>query len=469
MSQFSTPWRPGKTIEYRGLSAVIAGMARTVASIAAPILRRWPGPIFFGGLGFGVVSVWVIALLSEAFLGKHLFFRDLLVVIGVTIFMACVPLFAIWWERKVAGRIQSRCGPMRVGGWHGWAQSFADGLKLLCKEDLVPDGADKPLFRLAPYLALTPVVLAFLALPFGTYWVFRNLDVGLLLVLAMLGVEVFGVILAGWASNSKWGLFGAMREACQMVSYEIPMGLALLLPIMTVGSLDLAQVGAAQAGGWPSWLVFQGPFLFVAAGVYYVASLASCKRAPFDLPESESELVAGFHTEYSGMRWALFFFAEYAGMFVVSALAVILFFGAWYSPLPYAWALATEGHEGAGLILRRAVNGMVFSGPLWFVVKGFILVYVQLWLRWTLPRIRIDQVLYACIQVLLPLSMLLLLCHTLWQLWVAPDGILGTASNVVLALIGGAAAVYALWIIVKARWHRWRLVGNLGVELLPGS
>jgi len=420
--------------------------------------------VFFGGIAGGVVVTWIVALLAERYLWTYPLLRDLLVVLGVTVFFSLVPVYAIWWERKVAGRIQSRCGPMRVGGWHGWAQSFADGIKLVCKEDLIPEDADKPLFRLAPYLTLAPVVAAFAAIPFGTYWVFRNLDIGLLLVLAMLGVEVIGVILAGWSSNSKWALYGAMREACQLVSYEIPLGLALLLPVLTVGTLDLGRVGQAQSGGWHTWLVFQSPFLFVAAGMYYVASLAYCKRAPFDLPESESELVAGFHTEYSGMRWALFFFAEYAAMFVVSALAVILFFGAWYSPLPERW--------GAGWgdgYLARAARGVIFSGPVWFVVKSFLLVYVQLWLRWTLPRIRIDQVLYACVQVMLPLAMLLLLGQTLWELWVAPSGLLAGIVNLLLAGVGGVAAAVVIGIILRARIHRSRLVGRLAVDLLPGS
>jgi len=443
---------------------LIAGLARAVAGAAAPVLRRWPGMVFFGGIACGAVVTWIVALLTERYLWAYPLLRDLLVVIGVTIFFSLVPVYAIWWERKVAGRIQSRCGPMRVGGWHGWAQSFADGIKLVCKEDLIPDDADQPLFRLAPYLTLAPVVAAFAAIPFGTYWVFRNLDIGLLLVLAMMGVEVIGVIIAGWASNSKWSLYGAMREACQMVSYEIPMGLSLLLPVMTVGTLDLGRVGQAQAGGWPTWLVFQSPFLFVAAGMYYVASLASCKRAPFDLPESESELVAGFHTEYSGMRWALFFFAEYAAMFVVSALAVILFFGAWYSPLPERWGAGW----GDGYV-ARAARGVIFAGPVWFVVKSFLLVYVQMWLRWTLPRIRIDQVLYACVQVMLPLAMLMLLGQTLWGLWVAPSGLLAVIVNRLLAGVGGVAAAVAIGIIIRARIHRSRLVGRLAVDLLPGS
>ena len=187
--------------------------------------------------------------------------RDLIGLGAIFGLFNIIPVYVIWWERKVAGRIQSRLGPMRVGGWHGWAQTFADGIKLVLKEDLVPKDADAPLFRLAPYLAIVPTLLAFLALPFGATYVFRELDVALVFILGMLGIEVVGVIVAGWASNNKWSVYGAMREACQMVSYEIPMGMALLIPIMCAGALKLTTVGDLQDGGWFTWLVFRNPFV----------------------------------------------------------------------------------------------------------------------------------------------------------------------------------------------------------------
>ena len=466
MTRFWTPWEGRPRPHYSGLSALLAGLGRGVYRVAAPVVRhRWfAAPVFFGVVVLGVVFVWLCGLFNEAVLADYPVLRDLLVVTGLAIFVSLVPVFCIWWERKVAGRMQSRCGVMRVGGWHGWAQSPADGIKCLTKEDLVPDDADPVLFRLAPYFALTPVVVAFVALPFGTYWVFRHLEVGLIFVLGMLGVEVVAVIMAGWASASKWTVFGAMREACQMVSYEIPLGIALLLPVMTVGTLNLAEIGNAQAGGWHTWLVFRSPFLFVAALVYFITSLASCKRAPFDLPEGESELVGGYHTEYSGMRWALFFFAEYVAMFVVSALAVILFFGGWNSVLPDRWGeVLGDGY------LARAVRGVVFGGPLWFLVKSFLLIYVQMWLRWTLPRIRIDQVLYACVQVMLPLAMVLLLGHTLWELWLPPELIAARVVNVILAVIGAGLLLAALAVIIRSRLNARRLVGYLAVDLLPGA
>jgi len=511
----SVPWKPRGKLEHRGLAGLTVAIARMLAAIVGPIVRAAPGPVFFGAIFVVILGVWAHFLLFEfvdsvlvggptnaasetGWLGAPLsldearaglvgsgvpaagllcyavyplqypLVRDLIAAGAVLGFISVIPLYTIWWERKVAGRIQSRTGPMRVGAWHGWSQSIADGIKLICKEDFCPDGADRPLFLLAPYLAFVPAVLAFFALPFGTYWVFRQLDVALVFILAMLGIEVLGVILAGWASNNKWSVYGAMREACQMVSYEIPLGMALLIPIMAVGTLSLTTVGDSQSGGWPTWIIFRNPFTFLSALAYYVASLASCKRAPFDLPEAESELVAGFHTEYSGLRWSFFFFAEYAAMFVVSGLAVILFLGAWHSPLPASW-----GDGWGDGVLAQGFKGVVFSGPVWFVAKCVFFLYVQIWLRWTLPRIRIDQVLYACVQVLLPLTMLLLLGDVLWvwastsesETWLA-------VARAIRYILGAAGALFALMFPLIAAYgfyHRRRLVGNLVKDAMPGS
>ncbi|MEE9295776.1 MAG: NADH-quinone oxidoreductase subunit NuoH [Phycisphaerae bacterium] len=511
MTQLSVPWKPRAQEHNRGVAGLVAGIAKATYAALAPIVRASPGAIMLGAVVTVILGVWATYLLFEfvdtALIGaatnsttesgllggplslselsaglleagvpaagvlcyllypfQYSIVRDLFGLGGVIGFISIIPLYTIWWERKVAGRIQSRMGPMRVGGWHGWSQSIADGLKLICKEDLCPASADRPLFKLAPYVAFVPAILAFFALPFGTYWVFRQLDVALVFILAMLGIEVLGVILAGWASNNKWSVYGAMREACQMVSYEIPMGMALLIPIMAVGSLSLTIVGDAQSGGWTTWIIFRNPFTFAAGVGYYVASLASCKRAPFDLPESDSELVAGFHTEYSGFRWSLFFFAEYAAMFVVSGLCVILFLGAWYSPLPMSWADSLSDS-----LLARAVKGVLFAGPLWFIAKCVFLIYVQIWIRWTLPRLRIDQVLYVCVQVMLPLMMLLLLGHTLYELFVPVGGVVWTVLNLLLSLIGAAVMIGMLFVASYGLWNRRRLVGYLGREMLPGS
>jgi NADH-quinone oxidoreductase subunit H len=349
--------------------------------------------------------------------GVRLAYSAVLVAAVFTPGILLFAMFAIWWERKVAGRIQSRPGPNRVGPI-GLLQSLADGIKLILKEDLAPKDSDGWLFRMAPYLAFAPVFAAFLALPFGPNFTFEpRLNSGVFWVLAILSVEVTGVILAGWASNNKWAVYGAMREACQMVSYEIPLGLSIIVGVVAAGTLNLVEMGMAQAGGIHTWFVFKNPFVFCASFVFFIASLAANKRAPFDLPESDSELVAGYHVEYSGMRFAFFFFAEYAAMFVVSGVQVALFLGGWNDPVGligkfYAqWIVDPAAHRGALIALNLIACGM-------YVGKTLALVYVQMWLRWTLPRPRIDQVLYACVKVLLPGSCVLLLGTALWELLV---------------------------------------------------
>jgi NADH-quinone oxidoreductase subunit H len=313
--------------------------------------------------------------------------------------------------------MQSRLGPNRVGPI-GILQSLADGIKLILKEDLVPKDADWLLFRLAPYLAFAPAFAAFVALPFGPDFTFEpRLNVGVFWILAILSVEVMGVILAGWASNNKWSVYGAMREACQMVSYEIPLGISIIVGIMAAGTLNMVQLGHLQGGGLHTWLIYRNPFTFAAFFVYFVASLASNKRAPFDLPESESELVAGFHTEYSGLRFSFFFFAEYAAMFVVAGIQTALFLGGWHDPfgiLGYWYPKALADFNATGAWGQLVLINIIGTGI--FVTKCMSLVFVQMWLRWTLPRPRIDQVLYACVKVLLPLACVLLLGAALWQL-----------------------------------------------------
>lgn len=376
-------------------------------------------------------------------------------------------MFAIWWERKVAGHMQSRLGPNRVGPI-GLLQSLADGIKLLTKEDLLPRDADGLLFRLAPYLAFAPAFAAFLALPFGPDMTFEpRLSVGLFWILAILSVEVMGVILAGWASNNKWAIYGAMREACQMVSYEIPLGISIIVGVMAAGTLNLVTLGYQQGGGIHTWLIYRNPFAFLAFGVYFVASLASNKRAPFDLPESESELVAGFHTEYSGLRFSFFFFAEYAAMFVVGGIQTALFLGGWNDPFGWiGWArnhYAQPDTYSAAMLIFANLLGVTI-----FVLKALGIVFVQMWLRWTLPRPRIDQVLYACVKVLLPMACVLLLGGALWQLlvpdiqgipwrnynpwslssWTAQHAVATLATQVILTVLGvGGFLATVAWIV----------------------
>jgi NADH-quinone oxidoreductase subunit H len=340
--------------------------------------------------------------------------------IGVSAFLA------IWAERKVSGRIQDRLGPTRVGPF-GLLQSLADGIKLISKEDTTPTGADRFLFKLAPYLAFCASFVGFLALPFGNGLVGYQMNVAAFFMLAVLSSEVFGVVLAGYASASKWSLFGGVREAAQVVSYEVPRAMCVVVPVCVAGTLNLNTIGRQQEGWFWNWNLFHDPFTFVAFFIFFITATASCKRAPFDLAEAESELVAGFHTEYSGFRWSIFFLAEYGSMFAVSGLAALLFLGGWHTGfLPFEPSVAW------GFWLGNLLNVAVFVGKCWF------LVLVMMWMRWSLPRLRIDQVMETCLQYFLPISCILLVGVCLWQL-MAPAW-LASAVKYTLAF-GGLAFV----------------------------
>ena len=343
-------------------------------------------------------------------------------IVHVALLGACFGLPAgvfIWAERKVSGRIQDRLGPTRTGGMFGWLQSLADGAKLIQKEDLAPKAADSALFRIAPYVVVIASFAAFMFLPFADGWSAVSVDVGLFLMLAMLSLEVIGVILAGYSSGSKWALFGAMREAAQMISYEIPMAICALVPIVLAGSLNLNEIVHLQSGpGFVdlgvttvtllNWNVFH-PIAGPAFACYFVCATASCKRAPFDLAEAESELVAGFLTEYSGMRWSLFFLAEYASMFAVSGIAAILFLGGWDDGFGIVHGLKSTG-DPALVFLGNLIGCAVF------MLKASKLVFLQIWVRWTLPRLRIDQVMTTCLKYLIPMSCALFLGAVLYPL-----------------------------------------------------
>lgn len=315
----------------------------------------------------------------------------------------------IWLERKVSGRIQDRLGPTRVGGKFGWLQTLADGLKLITKEDLMPDGADAMLFRVAPYVSFCASFCCYLALPFADNWVGLRLNVAVFFIIAVLSLEVFGVILAGYASASKWSLFGAMREAAQVVSYEVPLGMCVVVPVLIAGSMDLVTIGQMQAGWFTNWLVFHDPFTFITSWVYFTCAMASVNRAPFDLAEAESELVAGFHTEYSGLRWSIFFMAEYGSMFAVSGLASILFYGGWNGPLPVTEWLGLA--DATNPLLHYLGN---LLGMFNFIAKCVFGVTFMMWARWTLPRLRIDQVMTTCLKYCTPIAAVMFIGAVLW-------------------------------------------------------
>jgi NADH-quinone oxidoreductase subunit H len=291
-------------------------------------------------------------------------------------FLAINALFIIWFERKVAARMQIRRGPNRVGRW-GVLQTLADTVKLLIKEDIIPTAADRTLFRAAPFVVLAATLLLFVVLPFGKGLVAADLNVGLVYFLAISGISVIGILAGGWASNNKYSLMGGMRSAAQIVSYEVPSVLVLLSVALLAGSLRLGDIVRGQ----PSFgYVLLQPVGFV---LFLIASNAEINRGPFDLPESDSELVSGFVTEYSAMRFAIFFLAEYTNLFLAGAFATTLFLGGWRGPL--------------------------LPPVVWFLLKSYVVVFILIWVRWTFPRLRVDHLMAFCWKVLLPLALLNLL------------------------------------------------------------
>lgn len=311
-------------------------------------------------------------------------------------------VIAVWLERKVSAHMQDRLGPMRVG-WHGSLQIIADMVKLLQKEDIIASSNDRKLFVLAPYLVFIGCYAAYACIPFSSQYIGSEISLGLFFIVAISSLVVAGIMMAGWGSNNKYALFGAIRSVAQIISYEIPTVLVIMTVVVLAGTINLQEIVQAQSGWFWNWYIFGGPggweklillpFMFTAFIIYYVSSLAEVNRTPFDIPEAESELVAGYHTEYSGMRFAMFFLAEYGNMFAVSAIAASLFFGGWNSPF--------------GDAIPFLNNPWV--QVLWFLIKGVGFVLVQMWLRWTLPRLRVDQLMYVCWKVLIPFAFINLL------------------------------------------------------------
>ena len=315
-----------------------------------------------------------------------------LVIIGLIIllFYALLGLFLVYLERKVCAIMQNRIGPNRVGKW-GLLQTIADLIKLMTKELVYIERADKFLFNLAPFIVIIASFMAMAAIPFAKGLQAVDLNIGIFYVIAVSSLGVIGILIGGWASNSKYSLIGAMRSGAQVISYELSVGLALLSVVIFSGSMQLSEIVKSQADGW--WL-FKGHIpAIIAFLIYLVAATAEINRGPFDLPEAESELTAGFHTEYSGMKFAFFFLAEYINLFIVSAIAATMFLGGW---MP----LHIDHWEGFNRV-------MDFIPPIiWFFVKTFFIIYVIMWFKWTFPRLRIDQLLKLEWKYLLPLNLL---------------------------------------------------------------
>lgn len=335
-------------------------------------------------------------------------------------------IFVVYAERKVSAFIQDRLGPMEVG-YYGLLQTIADLLKLIQKEDIVPAKADKWLFRLAPLFIFVVIFAGFSVLPVSPSWAGSGISTGLFFLIAIISLDIIGILLAGWSSNNKYGVLGTFRSAAQIVSYEVPLGLAVLCVAMTAQSLDLQEIvyqqthlsanknylfgisamgiETTETGGFLTWNVFRAPLLFFAWLIFFIASLAECNRAPFDLPEAESEIVAGFQTEYSGFRWAVIMLAEYAMMLLVSILGAILFFGGWYTPLPNIGNMA----------LADWTTGPLW-GIFWLFSKALFFVLVQIWIRWTYPRLRVDQLMNLSWKYLTPAALIMVFASGIWRL-----------------------------------------------------
>ena len=319
------------------------------------------------------------------------------IILGFILFAV---LYIIWGLRRVMGFIQSRIGPNRVGP-QGIFQTIADALKLLQKEDVIPQGADRWLFTLAPIIVFVPAYLAYVVIPFGDGLSAKDLNIGIVYVSAITSIAVIGIIIGGWASNNKWSLLGAFRAAAQLVAYEVPMVLALCVPVLFAGSLSMQEIVRAQGGytlGFiPHWFIFSGWGLpALAFLIYLAAGLAEINHTPFDIMEAESELVAGFNVEYSGMKFALFFLEEFAASFTLAAIAVTLFLGGWQPPLPF---------------LGAQLTGFAFQivSLFWFLAKSAAMVLVLMWIRATWPRVRVDQLMNFGWKVMIPAGLCVLL------------------------------------------------------------
>lgn len=325
------------------------------------------------------------------------------IVLGITSMIAGMLTYL---ERKISADIQNRIGPNRVGPW-GLLQFPVDGIKLLLKEDIIPDAVDKKLFKLAPYLVFSSTVLASLVIPFGGPFIVADLNIGVIFIIVVSSLLVVGFLMSGWASNNKWALLGGIRSAAQIISYEIPTALALLTVVLIAGTFSMQEIVMAQ-GPWPwQWFVFHNPFTVVAFIIFFVSSLAEMNRTPFDFPEAESELVSGYNVEYSGMRFALFFAAEFSSIFITASLAAAVFLGGGnIGRDPYT----------SGIGWQLLMVGVFFA-------KAIPLCLLTIWVRWTLPRLRIDQMMAMCWKYFIPISFACLVLTAVWMIAFDGNGI----------------------------------------------
>lgn len=365
---------------------------------------------------------------------------SLLLVAFVVLSFFVAPLAGVtsWLERRVWARMQSRVGPNRVGP-QGILQWLADGIKNIQKEDLIPISADKILFSLAPYLVFAGFLATFVVIPFGSRLIVADLNIGIFYLLAVTSLVVVGIMMAGWSSNNKWSLLGGMRSAAQIVSYEIPAGLSILTVIFLAGTLSMQGIIMAQGAAPWDWYLFYSPFTFVAFFLFFTSALAEGNRTPFDIPEAESELVAGYVTEYSGMRFLFFFFAEWGNLYVIGAVATTLFLGGWQIP--------------AQIFGLTMAEFPVLKGLLEFVVfftKAYLWVLIAMWVRGTLPRVRVDQLMSLCWKYMVPIAFVCMF-GTMALMVVWPDG------NPVLSRGTFAAAMlivlYFLWRVLYQLRH----------------
>jgi NADH-quinone oxidoreductase subunit H len=368
-----------------------------------------------------VAPDWVVSLVGER--RPNLFWSEYivwpLIQIAIVLFIVLtIVAYLVYLERKVSAFMQARLGPMRVGPW-GLLQPAADGLKLLLKEDIIPLKADKAVFAIAPIIAVVATLVVLSVVPWGAAWAtIANVNIGLLFILAVSSLSVLGLVLAGWSSNSKYSLLGALRSSAQMVSYEVGMGLSIIGALMFARTLSMSGIVEAQrADGM--WYVFFQPVGFM---VYLISALGETNRAPFDLPEAESELVAGYHTEYSGFRWALFFMAEYTAMIVTSAVAVTLFLGGWSFP-------GLESIRTAGWLGGWAQTVFVLASVLIFAAKVFALIYAYMWFRWTWPRYRYDQLMDIGWKWMIPAGLANIVLTGVWYVLALPKSRGGLFDN----------------------------------------